>query len=659
MEITKDPLEIHLSNKSATEPFWIESFINCSDLKLNVEYSGLGDIVVHNITISEAVEYRFTRLFSTIFLLMLLNCILYFVFSKNAIEKRFVVLSLIGIIIFSSLPCFYRLIYIGHDLDFHMARVAEIASGIIAGNWLVKIEPNMINGYGYATPLFYPQLFLYIPAILYVIGFPLLRAYQIFTIVINAATCLIAYFCFDKIVKNKKIAVFGALLYVLAPYRISELYVAARLGEILSMVFFPLFIYGMISIYTSKEKITFRQYLPLVIGVTGVMQSHLVSTLFVGIFAVLCALIFIKRTFSKNVLFALIKSVILVVALNMWFIIPFIDSMDMEILINGDGRLNFQGSGAYPIQVFSIFNYARGLNVPLLTVNEFSLTIGVPLIIGLGIFIYCVANRNDENGDAESAKVYSIGKIVTLFAVFTIIFSLTVFPWDELNYISKGLAKFVGKVEFSWRFLSIGAAFAAYSATIGISFLYKNNAKITKIISISLAIFNIIIIGLFFTDFTFSVAGDSVCSVNSMDDFALGGTNDYQLQDTKIGECYGRGINISSEWVTVSDYSYKDGVTQLTCKNTSENEIGEITIPLFSYPGYVSYDKDTHQKYALGTGNNKKVIVYVPNNYDGTIVVKYGEKTVWRIAEIISLFALIACIAMFFIDKRGIENKTV
>ena len=67
-------------------------------------------------------------------------------------------------------------------MTFHIARIAEIAEGIKAGNWLIKIQPDMINGYGYATPLFYPQLFLYIPALLYVIGFPLHTSYQIFIV---------------------------------------------------------------------------------------------------------------------------------------------------------------------------------------------------------------------------------------------------------------------------------------------------------------------------------------------------------------------------------------------------------------------------------------------------------------------------------------------
>lgn len=64
--------------------------------------------------------------------------------------------------------------------------------------------------------------------------------------------------------------------------------------------------------------------------------------------------------------------------LNAWFIVPFIDSMDMDILVNGTGSLMFQGSGVYPMQIFSLFYYGKGTNVPMFASGEFCLTMGVP-----------------------------------------------------------------------------------------------------------------------------------------------------------------------------------------------------------------------------------------------------------------------------------------
>ena len=142
----------------------------------------------------------------------------------------------------------------------------------------------MINGYGFATPLFYPQLFLYIPAILYVLGFPLQTSYQIFVFLITTFSCLISYYCFYKITKYKRLSLIGSCLYTLSIFKIIEIYLGATIGENLSMIFFPLIIYGIYIIYTTEGRIPLSKCLPLIIGVTGIIESHLVSCLFTGIF---------------------------------------------------------------------------------------------------------------------------------------------------------------------------------------------------------------------------------------------------------------------------------------------------------------------------------------------------------------------------------------
>ena len=276
--------------------------------------------------ISESVYFRYVRFFTIFFIFTLINiivCILKNII-KTAYDKK-IVIGIMAVTVFSSLPMIYRYLIVGHDLTFHIARIAEIAEGIKAGNWLIKIQPDMINGYGYATPLFYPQLFLYIPALLYVIGFPLHTSYQIFIVLINFGTCLISYVSLVKICKNKNLAFIGSFLYVLAPYRLSELYVAGRLGEILSMIFFPLIIYGIYNIYSEEKTLTFKKCIPLILGVSGVMQSHLVSILFVGIFAIMYALFNLRKTFKPKRLCYLAVSVMVVIMLNAWFIVPFID----------------------------------------------------------------------------------------------------------------------------------------------------------------------------------------------------------------------------------------------------------------------------------------------------------------------------------------------
>ena len=555
-----------------------------------------------------------------------------------------------AVTVFSSLPMIYRYLIVGHDLTFHIARIAEIAEGIKAGNWLIKIQPDMINGYGYATPLFYPQLFLYIPALLYVVGFPLHTSYQIFIVLINFGTCLISYVSLVKICKNKNLAFLGSFLYVLAPYRLSELYVAGRLGEILSMIFFPLIIYGIYNIYSEEKILTFKKCIPLILGVSGVMQSHLVSILFVGIFAIMYALFNLRKTFKPKRLCYLAVSVMVVIMLNAWFIVPFIDSMDMDIMVNGDGILRFQGSGVYPIQMPALFYFGRGTNVPMLVSDEFCLSMGAALIIGITVWLY--AHYKSVNSEKRNESMFALGNITGIFAIMTIVFSLWIFPWDEINNISRTIAVWLAKVEFSWRFLSVGTAFAAFCTVSGLYYAKELNKRIYSYSIIAMAAFTIISAGFFYADLAFGSNAAQICYKNDVDDFALGVTNDYQLADTDLDMCKNKQIDVTSDVLTVTSYSSVGGKTEIGVMNAGTEAFEKVIIPVFYYPGYKAYDSDTGEQFYIEAGANKKIMVNVPAGYNGEITVRYVEKSVWRLAEIVSLLTLLALVITACINNR-------
>lgn len=642
---------IYTGTSYNSEPFWINSITSCKDLSLKVTYKGYGNITIEKLIISESVYFRYVRFFTIFFIFTLINiivCILKNII-KTAYDKK-IVIGIMAVTVFSSLPMIYRYLIVGHDLTFHIARIAEIAEGIKAGNWLIKIQPDMINGYGYATPLFYPQLFLYIPALLYVIGFPLHTSYQIFIVLINFGTCLISYVSLVKICKNKNLAFIGSFLYVLAPYRLSELYVAGRLGEILSMIFFPLIIYGIYNIYSEEKTLTFKKCIPLILGVSGVMQSHLVSILFVGIFAIMYVLFNLRKTFKPKRLCYLAVSVMVVIMLNAWFIVPFIDSMDMDIMVNGDGILRFQGSGVYPIQMPALFYFGRGTNVPMLVSDEFCLSMGAALIIGITVWLY--AHYKSVNSEKRNEGMFALGNITGIFAIMTIVFSLWIFPWDEINNISRTIAVWLAKVEFSWRFLSVGTAFAAFCTVSGLYYAKELNKRIYSYSIIAMAAFTIISAGFFYADLAFGSNAAQICSKNDVDDFALGVTNDYQLAGTDLDMCKNKQIDVTSDLLTVTSYSSVGGKTEIGVMNAGTEAFEKVIIPVFYYPGYKAYDSDTGEQFYIEAGANKKIMVNVPAGYNGKITVRYVEKGVWRLAEIVSLLTLLALVITACINNR-------
>ena len=70
---------------------------------------------------------------------------------------KFILVALIAtlpILVYSDIP-------ISHDILFHLSRIKGIAYEIDCGNFGGFLYHNFLNNLGYASPLFYPDLFLY------------------------------------------------------------------------------------------------------------------------------------------------------------------------------------------------------------------------------------------------------------------------------------------------------------------------------------------------------------------------------------------------------------------------------------------------------------------------------------------------------------------
>ena len=93
----------------------------------------------------------------------------------------------------SSYPLFTDYLTQGHDMNFQLYRIEGIKDGLLSGQFPVRIHPTHANGYGYATPVLYPELFLYIPAVFRLMGMSVVGSFQLFLLLINTATAFIMY----------------------------------------------------------------------------------------------------------------------------------------------------------------------------------------------------------------------------------------------------------------------------------------------------------------------------------------------------------------------------------------------------------------------------------------------------------------------------------
>ena len=106
---------------------------------------------------------------------------------------------------------------------------------------------------------------------------PLQTCYQIYVFLINIATVLIAYYVCKKMSQNVNISLIGSFLYLMSAPRLVNLYTRSAVGEYTATTFFPLILYGLYLVYSEKKEDTNKGWLPLALGMSAVVMSHVIS----------------------------------------------------------------------------------------------------------------------------------------------------------------------------------------------------------------------------------------------------------------------------------------------------------------------------------------------------------------------------------------------
>lgn len=102
--------------------------------------------------------------------------------------------------------------------------------------------------------------------------------------------------------EDRNIGLLCTVLYTLSVYRLSKTYICGSLGETFGILFLPLIACGFYLVFA--QDVTKKQYhyswIPLTIGFTGLVQSHLLTGEQAGAFTILLCLILIKRYSARR-----------------------------------------------------------------------------------------------------------------------------------------------------------------------------------------------------------------------------------------------------------------------------------------------------------------------------------------------------------------------
>lgn len=596
--------------------------------QLLLYYNGTGRTEISAITLEEQLSYRWVCFFALCIAFALIDAALSLVLlprtSRNAarVRKTKLFFFFFGISVLASLPLFAGYLYNGADLLFHMMRIESVAAELSYGQFPVRIMSDMMNGYGYANSLFYCDIFLYLPAILYNCMLAWRTTYQVYVFLVNFATCAIGYYCFKKISGNTAIAAVGTVMYTLSSYRLANVYTRAGVGEYTALVFFPLVVLGIWGIYRA-QKPSYSDWLPLALGVAGIIQSHILSVEIVVVFLVITCLLLLKQTLC----FARFKSFVLAVGLcaglTAWFWVPFLESlmrMDLKYSTAVDAEIQSSGLDILHLFAFGGTGYRLGWGI----------WIGV-LLAGYYLVSHSKWNLNHQWTHRAMQLSLLIGGVAVLFA-------WDAFPWNAIGYgLDPAIAGFVNVIQFPWRYQAVALACFVLAAVIALMQVKKHQPHYFKAVVCALIAINVAFTGLFYTDFI-EDAATLTLDVPDISYTLYVSAGEYLLTGTNANDALYSLPTASSDAVQITDYKKVEGVAYLTCENESDTQ-QSVTLPIYNYANYQAVDAQTGVTFGITTGENNCITIDVPAGYQGTITVAYVSPWYWHLAEGITLLS--------------------
>lgn len=590
---------------------------NVDDLSIRFWYGGSGDLSLNGIVLESDIGYT-DYYYCGLVVCFIVLCM--FIQLKRTKNGKFYCVMVWGSIFIVSLPLLKNGIALGWDMIFHIDRIEGIYRALQGGSFPVRIQAAQFGGYGYAASIFYPDMFLYIPALFRFLGMSLSAVNELFLFLIQIATGWVMYYSAQRIFHNTKIASLAAVFYIFATYRVFNIYSNYALGANIAAIFLPLVVLGIYELIEGDK----NNWIYLVIGCTGVFQSHIISTLFVAMFGGLIILVSVSKIIREKRISAFLKACVSIVFLNLWFLIPFLQFQKYRMI----EALRLESMVGVTIEQFlgidRIYRYLGLSEASMLMDYRYN----VILVVWIGVCIAVVSWIKNRKDTPNVLK----GAMLTMFIAVLLVGDW--FPWDKVSSF-----KWSGFIQFPVRFCMVIEVMGSMIAAYGFSRIQRYNKMICVLVCCWCIVSYSDIAEDYMEADAFVVAGRTVNTYLPQEEYMYQGTEKDLLLAGAVD-----AINM-----TYSDYSKVGTTIYMSIVNKTESD-QILEVPLLYYPGYAAELDGV--RLAVSMGRNNVVRICVPGYSDGQLKIWYRGFTTWYIANAISLFAWMGLGAYIVIRRK-------
>lgn len=374
--------------------------------------------------------------------------------NKIKDNKEYLYILLISIIV--CIPLMNKNINIYRDDGIqHVCRLIGTYQTIKSGEMLPMIMSNLCNNFGYSWNIFYSPLTAYAPLIFKIFNFTFTNCLKIFMFAVTLLSGITMYTFMMNVTKNKNVSLLSSILYVLAPYRITDMYIRIAVAELASFVFIPIIFDGLYSVL-KEEKLSFK----LIWGTVGLILTHTVITMYMAIICLLYLVFNIKKLKSIKIIRILVISLVCILLITSFYWVGLLqhhNATSYEVFVPGrmevGNKLEY-----YKTEFYQLFH----------TNKDQTMIYAIGLVTVLGLVLTPIAWKNVEKDYKRTYVLFLI------FGIILTIMTLTFFPFEKLPSIFK-------MIQFTFRLYEFTAFFFAFVAGINYGIIIKK-FKISDVI---------------------------------------------------------------------------------------------------------------------------------------------------------------------------------
>ena len=505
----------------------------------------------------------------------------------------------------------------------HICRIIGTEQTLADKQFLPMIMSNLCNNFGYSWNIFYSPLTAYMSVVFRIFNFSYVNCLKLCMFVIVLLSGITMYKFALRITKNKKLATLASIIYILAPYRITDMYTRTALAELASFIFIPIVFEGLY-IIVNEEKKSYK----LALGAAGLILTHQVIAMYTAIICFVYLIVFFKKLKSKTVLKNIGVNLLFCILMTSFYWVGLLQhyfSTSYEVFV--PGRMERE-----EVLIF----YKAKFSQLFITSSEQTMIYAIGLLSVIGLVLTPIAYKKIPE---EYKKTYMFFLIT---GVILIGMTLSIFPFEKLPQA-------LTMLQFTFRLFTFTSFFFAFVVATNFAILIKNFKTLDIVVLLTISIlllvpykskldFNLkdneerLINGVRITENT----GRVHAGMASMEYLPTKAFKNLKYIANRKDEV----IVLDNDEAVISDYTKQ--ASNMNCKISNINKETTIELPYIYYLGYRVYANG--QEITYTESDNGFIQINIAK--DSQIKVKYLGTNEMLISYAISIISFATIIVL-------------